>query len=82
MARTMTREKMWAECVTPNEEVFTMCNIYYEKGREDTINMLINIYNKNPDISTYDLIYLLKHKQENDVKPIKSNQYEDLCIGY
>lgn len=54
----------------------------FEQGRFSAIDELIDIYNENPDIDVYDLIYLLKHKKENDVKPIKSNKYEDLCIGY
>lgn len=30
----MTREKMLEECVTPNEEVFKMCDLHYKDGIE------------------------------------------------
>lgn len=29
----MTREKMLEECVTPNEEVFEMCDEHFEQGK-------------------------------------------------
>ena len=36
----MTREEMLKECVTPNEEVFSMCLEHYQQGRADATKEL------------------------------------------
>lgn len=43
----MTREEMLKECVTPNEEVFDMCEAHYKQGKADTINSLIELVNSD-----------------------------------